>query len=56
MNADDNQTAEAPTPQAAEIVYDAFRHGALWAMEIVLDCPDGTPPVEIYRAIQKALS
>ena len=34
---------------------DNYNAGMKHAMEIVLNCPDETPPVEVFRAIQAEL-
>jgi len=33
-----------------------YLQGLRRAMDIVLSCPDGTPPVEVFRAIQKEIT
>ena len=40
----------------AEAIIALWNAGMKHAMDIVLSCPDGTPPVEVFRAIQKELS
>ena len=57
---DQSKTTDREPEYTREEMREACRNnynaGILRAMDIVLSCADETPPVEVFRAIQKELS